>query len=241
MITSKIYQSGRCYVIFNPAVTDTISMEQFTPDYWLAMHKVTQTERGRGASWFVDAGEQEWVLRHYRRGGLVARYVEEHYLWLGLESTRAWLEWKLLADMYDHGLPVPLPVAARVCRWGLVYKADIITQRIPDALSLAQRLSGESYDDRCWKAVGETVARFHLAGIYHADLNAHNIMLDSEGQVFLIDFDRGEKREPGEWQKANLQRLHHSLRKLTRYYKTFYFAENNWQELVASYQAAMNL
>lgn len=239
MIEAKTYQSGGCYVIYNPAASRNIKLEQFTPDYWLSLHKVTQTERGRGASWFVDADGQEWVLRHYRRGGLVARYIEEHYLWLGLESTRAWREWKLLAGLYDSGLPVPLPVAARACRHGLVYKADIITQRIPGALSLAQRLSGESYDDRCWKAVGETVARFHQAGIYHADLNAHNIMLNKDGQVFLIDFDRGEKRSAGPWQQANLQRLHHSLSKLKRYYKEFYFAENNWQELLASYQAAM--
>ena len=239
LIESKTYQAGACFVLYNPAVSQDIKLEQFTPDYWLAMHKVTQTERGRGASWFVDADGQEWVLRHYRRGGLVARYIEERYLWTGLERTRAWLEWKLLANMYDSGLPVPLPVAARVCKHGLVYGADIITRRIPDALSLTQRLSGDSYDDRCWKEIGQTLAQFHKAGIFHADLNAHNIMLNKAGQVFLIDFDRGEKRVPGVWQKSNLERLHHSLTKLKRHYKEFYFAENNWQELLASYQTAM--
>ena len=240
MIEAKTYQSDNNFVLYNPAVCKDIKLEKFTPDYWLAMHKVTQTERGRGASWFVDADGQEWVLRHYRRGGLIARYIEERYLWLGLERTRAWREWRLLASMYDSGLPVPLPVATRVYKKGLVYGADIITQRIPDALSLTQRLSGDSYDDRCWKAVGETLARFHKAGIFHADLNAHNIMLDKDGKVFLIDFDRGEQRPAGPWQKSNLNRLHHSLSKLKRYYKEFYFAENNWQELVASYQMAMS-
>ena len=239
LIEAKTFQSGKCSVIYNLGATDKILVEQFTPDYWLSMHKVTQTERGRGASWFVDADGQEWVLRHYRRGGLVARYIEERYIWTGLENTRAWKEWKLLAEMYEMGLPVPLPVAARVCKGTLSYKADIITQRIPNALSLAQRLSGGSYDDRCWKVLGETIAQFHRAGIYHADLNAHNIMLDMSGKVFLIDFDRGEQRSPGGWQRANLERLHHSLCKLKRYYKEFYFAENNWQELLASYRTAM--
>ena len=241
MNQAKTNQLGNCFVLYNPAVTQDIRLEQFTPDYWLSMHKVTQTERGRGASWFVDADDQEWVLRHYRRGGMVARFIEEHYIWTGLENTRAWKEWKLLAELHQSGFPVPLPVAARVCRHGIVYKADIITQRIPDALSLAQRLSGGSYDDRCWKTMGEVIARFHTAGIYHADLNAHNIMLDKAGQVFLIDFDRGERRPAGAWQKANLERLHHSLTKLKRYYKEFYFAENNWQELLASYQTSIDL
>lgn len=241
MIKPETYQSSNCFVIFNSDVTDNITPEQFTPDYWLAIHKVTQTERGRGASWFVDAGDQEWVLRHYRRGGLVARYVEECYLWTGLESTRAWKEWKLLAEMYDQGMPVPQPVAARVCRKTFTYRADIITRRIPDALSLAQRLSGSSYDDRCWKFLGETIARFHNEGIYHADLNAHNIMIDNDGKVFLIDFDRGVKRASGGWQRTNLERLHHSLSKLKRHYKEFYFAENNWQELLASYQSIISV
>lgn len=239
MIKPESFSSGSCFVIYNPEITKNITLEQFTPDYWLSMHKVTQTEKGRGASWFVDADGQEWVLRHFRRGGMVARYIEEHYFWTGLEKTRAWKEWKLLAHMYDKGLPVPLPVAAKVCKGTLLYKADIITQRIPGALSLAQRLSGGSYDDRCWKNMGETIAKFHQAGVYHADLNAHNIMLDKEGAVFLIDFDRGELRSPGGWQRANLERLHHSLTKLKKYYKEFYFAENYWQELLASYQAAM--
>lgn len=239
MIEAKTYRAGSNFVLYNPAVANDIKIEQFSPDYWLALHKVTQTERGRGASWFVDANDQEWVLRHYRRGGLIARYIEEHYLWLGLESTRAWREWKLLAAMHDSGLPVPLPIAARVCRRGLIYSADIITRRIPDALSLTQRLSGGTYDDRCWKVLGQTLAQFHKAGIFHADLNAHNIMLSKQGKVFLIDFDRGEQRPAGHWQKENLDRLHHSLSKLKRHYKEFYFAENNWQELLAGYQAAM--
>ncbi len=239
MIEANTYQAGNHFVLFNPAVSQEIRIEQFTPDYWLSMHQVTQTAQGRGASWFVEAEGQEWVLRHYRRGGLIARYIEERYLWLGLERTRAWREWRLLASMHDSGLPVPLPVAARVYKHGFVYGADIITQRIPNALSLTQRLSGGSYDDRCWKEIGLTLAKFHRAGIFHADLNAHNIMLDNEGSVFLIDFDRGDQRSPGPWQKSNLNRLHHSLSKLKRHYKEFYFAENNWQELLASYQAAM--
>jgi len=240
LITEKTYSSGNCSVLYNAAIQNKIKLEQFTPDYWLSMHKVTQTERGRGASWFVDADGQEWVLRHYRRGGMVARYIEEHYIWTGLENTRAWKEWKLIASLHDEGLPVPMPIATRVCKKRLLYKADIITQRIPDAMSLAQRLSGGSYDDRCWKAMGETIARFHKSRVFHADLNAHNIMLNGNGDVFLIDFDRGERRVPGSWQRANLERLHHSLSKLKRHYKEFYFAENNWQELLVSYQATMS-
>jgi 3-deoxy-D-manno-octulosonic acid kinase len=58
------------------------------------------------------------------------------------------------------------------------------------------------------------VARFHRAGVWHADLNAHNVLVTADG-LYLIDFDRGRMRIPSPaWQQANLQRLRRSLLKL---------------------------
>nr|AIA86950.1 CAZy families GT30 protein [uncultured Idiomarina sp.] len=57
----------------------------------------------------------------------------------------------------------------------------------------------------------------HEAGVWHADLNAHNILLDTAGQPWLIDFDRA--RDYGEplahqLRVANMQRLRRSLEKV---------------------------
>ena len=65
-----------------------------------------------------------------------------------------------------------------------------------------------------WHRVGATVAAFHTAGICHADLNAHNILIDHSDAVHLIDFDRGSVRVPGSWMGSNLKRLSRSLVKL---------------------------
>jgi 3-deoxy-D-manno-octulosonic acid kinase len=66
-----------------------------------------------------------------------------------------------------------------------------------------------------WQAVGATVARFHRAGVMHADLNAQNILLDDQFGVFLVDFDKSRKMPADQsWQKANLERLNRSLLKL---------------------------
>ena len=51
---------------------------------------------GRGAVWRVDTPAGRAVLRHYRRGGLVARLVRDHYLWLGASRTRCRREFDLL-------------------------------------------------------------------------------------------------------------------------------------------------
>jgi len=51
----------------------------------------------------------------------------------------------------------------------------------------------------------------HAAGADHADLNAHNILLDGDGVVSVIDFDRGRLRNGGSWMRRNLARLQRCL------------------------------
>ncbi|MBT8144580.1 MAG: 3-deoxy-D-manno-octulosonic acid kinase, partial [Gammaproteobacteria bacterium] len=109
----------------------------FEPRYWENANAVTGTAGGRGMVLFVDSGHEQWVLRHYRRGGLMTPVMDDRYFWSGLQNTRAVREFRLLHDLHERGLPVPRPVAARVCRDGLFYRADLLTVRIADARSLA--------------------------------------------------------------------------------------------------------
>lgn len=170
---------------------------------------------GRGTVWFVRGEFGDGVLRHYRRGGLVGRVNRDRYLWQGEDATRSFREFRLLAALRERGLPVPAPLVAGYSRNGGFYRADLLTVLIPAALTLAQRLHADFPPAAIWHRIGETLARFHAEGAYHADLNAHNVMLDVEAQVWLIDFDRGELRTPAQgWQRDNLQRLLRSLRKL---------------------------
>lgn len=166
---------------------------------------------GRGASLFLDAGTEEWVLRTYRRGGLIARLSEQHYVWTGLERSRAFRECRLTAELFDQGLPVPRPVAAGVTRHGLTYRAALITVRIPGARALAELLVSGEADDDLLNRVGTTIRRFHDAGLDHVDLNARNLLVDPKGKVWLIDLDRCRLRPKGAWQAGNLARLERSL------------------------------
>jgi len=120
-----------------------------------------------------------------------------------------------LYELYKDDLPVPQPLAARVVRSGLLYRGDLITRRIPKARSIAELLSVAAPVP--WDAVGRCVRRFHDAGVWHADLNAHNVLLDAEGRVHLVDFDRsGHRSGATGWKQANLTRLRRSLDKLTQ-------------------------
>ncbi len=232
-----LHHQDQHFYIYDPARIRKIESGLFRPEWWARQDKLVGQAQGRGAVAFIDAGEHGWVLRHYRRGGLIAKFITDHYLWLGVEKTRAFREWRLLAELRERGLPVPHPVAAQVQRAGLSYTADLITARIPDAQTLAELLQKQRLAASQWQALGALLARFHNAGIYHHDLNAHNIMCDAGGQFYLIDFDKGCLRAPGAWQKANCERLLRSLRKLDVAEPGFHFTQSDWQALQGGYLA----
>jgi 3-deoxy-D-manno-octulosonic acid kinase len=209
----------------------------FDPEFWRARGELIAVNGGRGAAWFIASGSRQWALRHCRRGGFVARLSSDSYLWLGEERVRAFAEWRLLELLTERGLPVPTPVAARYQRAGACYRCDLITQRIMHAEPLSDVLAQRALGAAAWRAVGATVARLHRAGVDHADLNAHNILLDAKGAVSVIDFDRGRLRNPGAWSARNVKRLQRSLLKISQAMPAGRYSDAAWQWLLAGYAA----
>lgn len=230
-----VEQQQQSLILYDPLWSGKISSDWFRPQHWQT--EAVATPEGRGSSYFITHGEQQWVLRHYQRGGLVARFSVDQYFWSGLEQTRPWREWKLLSMMYQNGLPVPKPIAARVQHLGLFYRGDILIERIADAIPLSRCLQKDSLMQSQWQALGKCIKSFHQQGIYHADLNAHNILL-RDNAVFLIDFDKGEQRAVGPWCQSNLKRLFRSLTKLANQYPCFAFSAKDWEHLLNAYEAA---
>lgn len=169
---------------------------------------------GRGTVVVLDHGAEKWVLRHYHRGGLVSRFVEDHYLWTGLEHSRAFREWRLLARLRRLGLPVPRPIAARIVRRGLLYRADIVTGYLGGTRPLSAHLDEGGPATEIWPRIGRMLRAFHEHGVRHPDLTAHNILIGPEGRPFLIDFDNARVASPGPWRERGLARLQRSLRKV---------------------------
>jgi 3-deoxy-D-manno-octulosonic acid kinase len=196
---------------FNPIVFDEVRLADQNLISGLAV-------AGRGNTFFVNLQGQPLVLRHYRRGGLVRRVSASRYIFTGLSRTRAMLEFDILQQMHDMHLPVPKPFACRVVKHGFTYEASIVTHRL-QGNTLAYQLVSRAVSDEQWRNIGSTIARFHRQGIYHADLNAHNILLSDEGLVSLIDFDRARYRPVNStpssenWCVSNLDRLWRSLEK----------------------------
>lgn len=216
---------------------DRGSLPQATPQMldaaWWREGEALEGRGGRGMARLVRGPFGEGVLRHYRRGGLVGRWIDDRYLFLGESRVRCMREFRLLAELCERELPVPRPLLAGWRRSGVFYRADLLTLRVPDAHTLAECLR-DAPDNIVWSRIGMTLARFHREGVFHADLNAHNVMIDAAGGIWLIDFDRGELRVPSQdWQQANLRRLRRSLDKLGG------MREQEWSALLEGYAAGI--
>ena len=205
--------------------------------WWARRGTVVPASAGRGAVSLIEADAKSLVLRHYRRGGLMARVAKDRYLWRGVEATRSFQEWRLLHFMRSSGLPVPVPLVAGFLRVGRSYRADLLMERLPGTQSLAERLQQSSQPFERWVAIGRCIKRFHDLGICHADLNAHNILLSEDHQAWLIDFDKARRRESGMWRDDNLARLYRSVEKVTMALPEDRFTRNDWASFLSGYLA----
>ena len=205
--------------------------ECFSREYWASRGALNEVAAGRGSVLFLRTEAGPWVMRHYHRGGLIAKVSADAYWWLGENRTRCFAEWRLLAELRRLSLPVPAPVAARYTRSGLIYRADLITEQLPASRTLSAALLAGALTEQQWRAIGSTIARFHAHGVQHADLNASNILLGADGAVYVLDFDRGRVRPRGAWEQAVLARLRRSLEKIQARHNEAAFGDREWEWL----------
>ena len=222
-------------LLYDAALREPVEESWFEKEHWQRAAAIAHETTGRGSVLVVNHGEETWVVRHYHRGGLVARLINDHYLWLGFERTRAFREWRLLNRLRRAGLPVPNPIAARVVRAGAIYTADIITTYLPDTRKLSALLVEGRLAEQYWVRIGELLRSFHEHGVDHPDLTAHNILADTRGELFLVDFDNAAMRTPGRWQRAGVARFKRSLRKVALETGTD-FDEQAWVLLENAYR-----
>lgn len=250
-MTYQRIQQGNDTFWFDPVFFDDVTAAHFSAAYWHAQQAVEGSSRGRNVAWFVRHQHHAMVLRHYYRGGLIGKILGDQFLWQAEANSRAMQEFTLLQWMVSQGLPVPKPCAARYQRRGLYYCADLIIERIPASQDVATVLQHQPLSAEQWQAVGQAIARLHQAGVYHSDLNCHNILMDQSNKIWLIDFDKCERRAEGRWHIDNLARLRRSLRKewqkaassastsdaaASPMLTHFYWQESDWLALLAGYQ-----
>ncbi|TCP96535.1 3-deoxy-D-manno-octulosonic acid kinase [Cricetibacter osteomyelitidis] len=211
----------------------------FNADYWQAQHRILGSAKGRGTTWFIQSDDlfgMNTALRHYYRGGLFGKIVKDRYPFSQLNSTRSFAEFHLLNQLHQTGIPVPKPIGAKVTKGkaGICYQADILTQRIENAQDLTALLQQATLAQTQWQKIGRVIRQLHDLQICHTDLNAHNILVQENRKIWLIDFDKCGEKSGNFWKAENLQRLHRSFVKEVER-MNIQFTEQNWQDLLAGY------
>lgn len=209
----------------------------FSLDYWSAEHRISGSAIGRGTTWFIQMAKLPAALRHYRRGGLFGKLVKDHYWFSGWQQTRSYQELKLLEYLIEQGVNVPKPIAARAIKKGFVYQADLLSEKIENAQDLVTVLQKRALNAEEHQRIGAEIAKMHQAQVNHTDLNIHNILLDKQGKVWLIDFDKCKKMSSaGHWQQCNLKRLKRSFNKEVKK-RNIHWQANDFEQLLAGYRS----
>lgn len=232
----NIIRTGKQTILTSANNPLNVTQDWFEPNYWHQQKAIITEKKGRSSTWFFAYGGGTGVLRHYWRGGLVSKLLSDQYLYTGLTNTRPYREYKLLIQLANKGLNVPQPIAARVVSYGCIYRGDLITKAIPSACSMLDVLKTRPLKDNEVMQVGQTIAKFHKQGVYHADLNINNILFDEHNKVNLIDFDRGRIIQPHDTKLlSNLDRLQRSFTKEKNRNTSFYWNTEQWQQLLNEY------
>lgn len=247
-MTISVHEQGNQYLLLTPlGQKHQIELIHFSPEYLSEHQLISGVAEGRGKVYFFETNGLPCVLRHYFRGGLVAKLSRDSFAFTSVESSRCYQELKILGVLHENGINVPKAVGARIVKNAFSYQADIITQAIPNCHELHELLQRKSVANEHWRSIGAQIRKMHDLQVCHDDLNVKNVLLNDKQQVYLIDFDkciikRNESKEAGSkrtesWKRPNLERFLRSIHKQQKLFSDYYFKDENWQALLSAYNA----
>ncbi|MGR5557280.1 3-deoxy-D-manno-octulosonic acid kinase [Vibrio fortis] len=229
----KIHASNSV-IWFDEQLLDHPPESVFDIEYWQGQDRIIGSATGRGTTWFVDTGKLPAALRHYRRGGLFGKLVQDSYWFSGWDKTRSFMEMQLLNDLIEADVNVPKPIAARATKTGLSYRADLLSEKIAGATDLVDILTTTSVSADLYREIGHQIAKMHSVGVNHTDLNIHNILIDKHDRIWIIDFDKCGYGKGSSWKQSNLDRLKRSFfKELNK--RQIHWQEEEFEALLAGY------
>lgn len=230
----KHYQENNTHVWYDESLVTEPIDSLFDIHYWRNGNAIVGSATGRGTTWFIKLHSTIAALRHYHRGGFFGKIVRDQYLFLGLERTRSYAEFALLQKLRSAGVNVPRPIAAKVEQTGLLYRADLLSEKISEASDLVDRLQAEHLSNEAYQKIGLEIRKMHDVGVNHTDLNIHNILINREGKVWIIDFDKCKQQSGNQWKEQNLNRLLRSFRKEVGK-RNIHWSESDFESLMLGY------
>lgn len=142
----------------------------------------------RSASYGEIPGLGRVVIKHYHRGGVFGKLVRSSYVRWG--PTRSQAEFELIRRVRALGVSAPEPLVFAFTG-AFIYRAWLVTQEVREHQSLAAMSTSDEERARSYtERLVEQICLLIQAKIYHVDLHPGNVLIDSSGNMFIIDFDK---------------------------------------------------
>ncbi len=175
----------------------------------------------RGSAFRLDLGGGiELFARRGRRGGMIASILSDVYVGM---TPRPLAELAVTIEAMRRGIPVAEPMGAMVEWIGpALYRGFFLTRAVP-GMTLWEFLTTDddpTVRNHVLAQARATIDTMHKKGLFHADLNLHNLLVTQARESFtviIIDLDKARLFDaplPAAMRRANAARLLRSARKL---------------------------
>lgn len=176
---------------------------------------------GRQPLFELRLGGRRLLLRRFSHGGLLRGLTGDRFR----DPGRPFAELRLSEWLRERGICTPRVVAARAREaegWGGGWNLDLVTECVEGTTDLGYALGlarggalPRAARVALLEASGRLVGALHGLGLWHADLQPNNLLVNEEAlagappELWVLDLDRSERLDPlpTERRRANLERL----------------------------------
>lgn len=127
-------------------------------------------------------------IKQYSHGGLLRSITGGRFL--GVGQVRSMLEFEMLERVRSYGINAPRPLAI-VKRGAVVYGTWLVMEELVNSRSLVEIQAQESdalHD--VMKLLSEQMKTLIRQRVFHVDLHPGNVLVSSNGLVYIVDFDK---------------------------------------------------
>lgn len=195
LVAFKRFVRGPYLIGGREAITDELATRivqlmrtepQYAPSGVLAGRGFTRTQQ-------ID-GLGRVFIKQYAHGGLLRRVTGGYFLAGG--PSRSLLEFEMLERVRSLGVNAPRPLVF-VNKGSFLYRSWLFMEEIANSKNLAEIGSGGGIDGDAMDLLhhgmtklGQQVLKLINNRILHVDLHPGNVLLNSAGEIFIVDFDK---------------------------------------------------
>jgi hypothetical protein len=222
------WRSNPNFLTFEIGRRRLVIHRQAAPQAAQILHKLSElaatSEAGAGnreSAFRLDLGDRlELFARRGRRGGMIASILSDVYLGM---SPRPLTELTVTIEARRRGIPVAEPMGAMVEWIGpALYRGFFLTRAVR-GMTLWEFVKTDddpTVREHVLEQARAAIDTMHTNGLFHADLNLHNLLVTQVRErftVIILDLDKARLVDgplSPAMRRANAARLLRSARKL---------------------------